>query len=422
MKISSVRGFTLMEVLVALGISMVIMAAMAALFAQSVKSRQQVDREGQKMENARFSVDAMAEDIRLAGFWATYFPPNTGSSPADWAYVSPCDVTNSNPMPGFSPTASPVQVPFAVYGFEGHGSGSTVYDLKSTVSGGVLDCLDDYKTGTDVIVVRRTSTRSVAVGGAGYVANLPYLQVSSCGNSTIDTQPFMIRATGTTSDFNLHALDCVTAANVSQYLVRIYYIADCNVCYPVASKDTVPTLKVAELTIKGQAQLASDGSPVSASCRAAGSSTTLCHDIRSVAPGAENLHFEYGVDTTKTVAAVTTDFDGSADSYILSNQNPRQTSSTGTALGGSMRVHSAAGTCPKMASTDTGEDCWEDVVSVKVHVVVRDLETTTGYTDTRSFVMGQRTVAAAGDAYRRKLASSTVKVVNMAGRREPSWN
>jgi type IV pilus assembly protein PilW len=57
-------------------------------------------------------------------------------------------------------------------------------------------------------------------------------------------------------------------------------------------------------------------------------------------------------------------------------------------------------------------------MAVKLFLVARDLQTTRGFTDTKSFVMGSKTVAAVGDGYRRRLMSSTITLVNMYGRRE----
>jgi hypothetical protein len=59
-------------------------------------------------------------------------------------------------------------------------------------------------------------------------------------------------------------------------------------------------------------------------------------------------------------------------------------------------------------------------------VVVRDPETTRNYTNNKEFVLGSISVPAAtlnargvnGGSYRYKSSGSTIKVVNMAGRRE----
>lgn len=361
--LSHPRGFTLIELMVALAISMILMAALASIFAQSVQTREKIDRDGQKIETARYSLDTLSEDIRLAGYYGSYSPPNTGSAPADWTYVDPCDATVSNPLPGWNPTASPVQVPFPIFVYEAHDTGN----LPSALT----DCLDNYRTGTDVLLIRRANTNSIEVGSADYVASMPYLQVSSCGKDPIDTQPFHAMATATSSDFTMHIRGCsVTTpgplARVNRLLTRIYFIADCDDC--TGAGDGIPTLKMREW---------GEDNP------------------RTVAPGVENMHIELGIDTND---------DGATDAYILSNANP-YTGAIGDSVAG-------------MRQDADGEDRWEDVVAIKMFLVTRDLQPTRSYTDIKSFVMGSTTLAAAEDAYRRRLTSSTIKIVNMSARRE----
>ena len=69
------------------------------------------------------------------------------------------------------------------------------------------------------------------------------------------------------ADFVLHKIDCTTAADVRQFLVRVYYVASCNDC----GTDTTPTLKLAELRNGAMA-------------------------VNSIAEGIENLELEYGFD------------------------------------------------------------------------------------------------------------------------------
>jgi type IV pilus assembly protein PilW len=377
------RGFSLVELMVAMGISTLLMAALASIFATSVTTREKIDREGQKIETARYSLDTLAEDIRLAGYYGNYAPPFTGASPADWKYVDPCSTTGGSPLPGWNATTAPVQIPFPIFGYEAHGTG--------TLPTGLTGCLDNYKPDTDVFVIRRTSTISVTAGGTGYIASDTYLQVSSCPDGTVDTQPFHARATATSTDFNLHLLGCASTtpgpnATVRKLITRIYYISECDDCVnnldndAATTGDGIPTLKMVELRIPDSG----------------GTTLRVIENLRTIAPGVENMHIEYGIDTTD---------DGSIDAWVVSNEDPRQTGATGTEVNG-MRLD---------AST---ENRWEDVMAVKLFLVTRDLKATAGYTDTKSFTLGSKTVAAANDAFRRRMTASTIKLVNMSGRRE----
>jgi len=95
--------------------------------------------------------------------------------------------------------------------------------------------------------------------------------------------------------------------------------------------------------------------------------------------GIETMRIEYGVDS---------DGNGSADSYV-----------------------SCAPSCTLAQLAD--------IVAVKIHLLVRNLETTPGYTDGKSYQLGATTtIAAANDGFKRHVYSTTVRLVNPSGRRE----
>lgn len=388
------RGFSLIELILAMGISMVLLAALSSIFAQSISSREKIDREGQKIETARYSLDTLAEDIRLAGYYGTLAPglPGVtlvnGATPGDYVYVDPCS-TASGALPGWdSSGVSAITVPLPIFGYEAHGTGSP--------PAGLTGCLDNYRADTDVFVIRRASTTAVTVGGAGYVSGDPYLQVSTCPDGAVDALPpqppaFVARATTTSTEFNMHLLGCTPTvagpvASVRKLITRIYFISQCDDCVNNLDNDAstpgdgVPSLKVVELGIPSTG----------------GTVLKMKENARTIAAGVDNMHVEYGIDTTD---------DGSIDAWVVSNDDPRQTGSTGDAVTG-MRLDAS------------GENRWEDVMAIKLFLITRDPQATTGHIDTKSFVMGSKTVPAAGDAYRRRLMSSTIKLVNMAGRRE----
>lgn len=100
--------------------------------------------------------------------------------------------------------------------------------------------------------------------------------------------------------------------------------------------------------------------------------------IASVAEGIEDIQIEYGVDTT---------LDGQPDSYV-SNSAYAATS-------------------------------WKDVVSLRLHLLSRTTQTTAGYSDSRTYQVGPDvSVAAPADGLKRTLLTTTVRLNNIAGRRE----
>ena len=407
------RGFSLMELLVAMGLSMILLAALSSIFAQSISTREKIDLEGQKIETARYSLDTLAEDVRLAGYYGSLAPglPGTGlvngATSANYIYVDPCSTTN-NALPGWATvdgsSNARITIPMPIFGYEAHGTGSLPTSLT--------DCLSYYKTGTDVLVLRRASTTSVTPGGTGYTASDPYLQVSSCPDGGVDTQPtqppaFLARATATSTEFNLHNLGCSSAApganaSVRKLIYRIYYISQCDDCVNNLDNDSttqgdgIPTLKLVELGVNG-------------------GSLSVLANVRTVAAQVTDLHIEYGIDTSG---------DGSIDAWVTSNEDPRRAAVSAGAADGTlvtgMRCHrfnpaddSELTTCDAMT-----ENRWEDVMAIKLFLITRDSKPTAGYTDTKTFIVGSKTISPSATTYRKRLMSSTVKLVNMAGRRE----
>ena len=61
---------------------------------------------------------------------------------------------------------------------------------------------------------------------------------------------------------------------------------------------------------------------------------------------------------------------------------------------------------------------WFDVVAVEVNLLVRTAEPVPGYTDTKGYVLGDVSVTAAADAFKRHVLTSVVRVVNSSARRE----
>lgn len=370
------HGLSLAEILIALGMSAIIALSLTMLFSRSVASRAQIDRDGQKLEAGRYSLDTMAEDIRLAGFMGDYMPRATnGAAWPDtdanlvWQAPDPCatavnalgwyngdSASASTPSPVPSPSTL-VHVPVAVFGYQAPAVGA-------------LTCLTNRRAGTDVLVVRRASTVSYrwntptagqwnAVDGStgsAVTAGDYFLQASSCN---YDTQRFTFNtlssATAVTGFDLLRTMSCgTTRPAIRRFIERIYYVASCNECSG-GGADTIPTLKVAELGAGGLT-------------------------IRSLTPGVEDLHFEYGVDTNG---------DGSADGYQESVAAPT-------------------------ASAPFG---WQNVMAVKAWVLARDLQATNQYSNTNSYVMGSRTITAS-DSFRRSVFGATVRLINPAGARE----
>lgn len=343
----NLHGFSLIEMLIALAIASVLATAMAALFANTVKSREQVDKDGQRIEAGRYALDVLGDDIRMAGYYGEFQPrssagsawPGTNSAATTWTVPNPCATALGSL--GWQNSGT-VNVPVPIAAYEGHDTSVTA-----------PSCLSNYLAGTDILVLRRVSTMPQTLGASAITVGDVYLQASSCDTVSVDGGVKFVVNTSQAA-FTLHNMNCSTVAKIQKYIVRIYYIASCNIC----GSDTVPTLKMAELEYSGGA---------------------LTMTVKTIAAGIEDMHVEFGVDAGG---------DGSADNFQLSNE------------------------------TATPAFSWQNVVATKVYLIARDITETSNYTNSKAYVLGQKSIPAKSGNYKRAVFSSTLRLVNPSGARE----
>jgi len=229
------RGTTLIELMVALTIGMVLLTALAELFARHSNTRNEIDRASQQVENGRYAIETLRDDIREAGFFSGY-DDSSSTSQATSACVPRSGVPLTAVNLGWQ--VSPALNPLTIHGFAGG-------DLPVGDT-----CITNQKPNTDLLILRRleSEARSVAtVAGASY-ANDFFMQTSGCADATVDPAgiPFVLATGGSATPFVLHDKSCITPAMVRKLVIRAYYIATCSDC--AGAGDAVPTLRVVELT------------------------------------------------------------------------------------------------------------------------------------------------------------------------------
>lgn len=333
-------GMSLVELMIAMTLGLVILAFVTTLFVSNNKARQELEKTGRQIENGRYAIQLLTDDIRLAGYLGSYIP--SSSAPALGAVPDPCAAS--------SLTVSAI-------------NGSRTLHVQGYNNGvGAPTCLTDLKPSTDILVVRRASTCATTDANCDpFTSGLPYLQASGC---SADPQSYVID--NTAGSFTLRKVNCVTAAEVRRFLTRIYFIANNNV-----GSDGVPTLKRAELGVDA--------------------SNNLAWNIVPLVEGIENLQLEYGLDTkTSSPCSGTTPAytppcdDGSPDTFTM----------------------------------PVSVQDWWNVVAIKVSLLARNTEATKGYTDTKTYTLGDQSIPAQNDAYKRHAYTASVRLANVAGRRE----
>ncbi|HYN53937.1 MAG TPA: PilW family protein [Methylotenera sp.] len=342
-KISNQQGFSLVELMISIAIGLLLLAALSTLFVNQSRTRAELDKENRMIDNGRYSLDILSENLRLAGFYGEY-DLSSSSLPATWPN-NPCSTTAS---------AIGDSLLLHVQGYNAASATSAVASPPTCVPSTI-------KNGSDILVMRRAQTTAIAAAAA--VANTTYLQVSLCTPTTGSESPFILATAPAT--YNLSKKTCTAvnsgpSADLRRFLVQIYYVDSNNV-----AGDGVPTLKMAEL---GPANTFT--------------STPLVEGI-------EYMQIDYGID------GVDTNADGILDANI-----------DGVADG----VYVSCSACTA--------DQWSHVVSVKINILARNLETSTGYTDPSTYTLGTVPSITPNDAYRRHAYTQVVRLTNPAGRRE----
>lgn len=329
-------GFTLVELMVSLTIGLLLTLGLVQVFSTSNESYESLNQAAQQIENGRYAVQTLHNDLQHAGYYGEYaFAGAAGSTLPD-----PCEISNL--------TAMRDAITFFVQGYDAPASSP-------------IACLDSANIvpGTDIVVIRRSSTTTTALGAM--TANEVYMQATA--DSTNASNP-VLNTGSNAAAFTLFRKDGTTPAEIRKFITRIYFVSPCSV---PASGDVcsagadggrpIPTLKRLEMTVN-----------------AATGSREL--RIESIAEGIENLQIDYGVDTSG---------DGVPDIFI---------------------------TAPAAAAD------WGSVMSADIYVLARNIKRVVGTADTKTYNLGAAGSVTPGGNFKRHVFASNVRIVNPASRRE----
>lgn len=223
-----------------------------------------------------------------------------------------------------------------------------------------LGCLPNRLSGTRAFALHRLDTDTVAPTSITTTDKV-YVQTSRCVSDPV-ASPFV--ASPDVSALILREKNCATLNSARAYISRIYYIASCNEC----GIDTIPTLKMVELR--------------------SGALVTV-----PLAEGIENMVLEYGFDTTDPLDAdpATNASKGRPDVFL-------------TGLSGTAGAR---------------DNDWANVVAVRVHLLSRTTERSRGYDDAgKTYTLGPVSINGDTTGFKRRVYTSTVRLINVAGRRE----
>ncbi len=257
------RGLSLIELMIAMTIGLFLLTALASVYLGASTSNRELTRSARQIEDGRYSIQAISEDLSLAGYFGYFYSPVTPSAIPDPCELLPSQASLRVPLQGYDSPASPA----------------------SPLSGCLADA--DHVAGTDVLVVRRADTNvsvggTIADGSSTLVANELYVQANS---DTSNSSNPLIAVGNTPGTYPLLLKDSATRAPVRKLHVQIYYVAPCSVPTGGGSSCTgasddngrpIPTLKRLELRVD--------------------SGGALAWVVTPIAEGVEMLQVEYGLD------------------------------------------------------------------------------------------------------------------------------
>ena len=365
------HGLSLIELMIAITLGLLVLAGLVTIYVDSSRSGNEFSKMNRQIENGRFALQMLREDLWHAGFWGEYRPPNwdeyaVGDEPA--ALPNPCLAFGNWGVT----TADVEEYKKALLAFpvQGYDNGTSLPAECTMVS--------DRQSGTDVLFVRHADTCIAGAAGCEAVTGGKlYYQASLCSadetaypstpNYVIDTDAALhVLRTRDGTGKSCTATGYTTAIAGKRKLVsNLYYIRD----YATTSGDGIPTLMRSVLDLAGGAVEHQPAQPL--------------------VEGIEHLAVEYGIDT---------DGDGDVDSF---------------------------------SSAPATIAAWGNVIAVNIHVLARNLEKTAGHSDTKTYTLGAGNTlcsTASTDAgcasktldpgYKRHVFSAFVRLMNPAGRRE----
>ena len=369
------RGLTLVELMVSITITLIVVAALILLFLNVNGTQREMGKINQQIETGRTSTFLLENEIALAGFWENYVPqfddvtldaaPDkvpTGLLP------DPCLAYTLAPAPSWTQDymRSLPDIPLQTY---------------EEMPASCATTLKNQKSGTDVLVIRHAET--CLPGAPNCEADTPgklYFQSSQCGSAQKPSD-FEL----STVDFiTMLARDCLTPTFKRKFISDIYYVRD----YAETAGDGIPTLVRSRFDLVG--------------------GTLGQQDPIALVEGVEGFRVELGLDTLSSTGAAV-DYTKAVTWADAVNRTTPTNRGDGSPDGDF--VH-----CTKAVPCTA--DQLTNVVAVKFYVLARSTVATSGYTDARTYTLGGATLGPFNDHYRRHAFATSVRLSNVAGRRE----
>jgi type IV pilus assembly protein PilW len=257
------RGFSLIELLVALAIGLLIVLALTVIIVRVSGTQRELGLANRQLESGRFALQSISDDLHNAGYIGPVAnipaPPSPGTA-----------------VPNLCATGSAVSAEF----LKAPGVGAFPLAVRPSCIAAA-----DHVAGTDILAVVHASSIITPMANLTSAANVGRLFIQT------DTQSIRLALASSNAGtneatFNLLKKDLATPADIRGVQVYIYYVSPCN--RPASGQTTCTSA-------------ADDGQPVPTLRRMILDGDSFV--TQAVAEGVENLQIELGLDTTGNDAA-----------------------------------------------------------------------------------------------------------------------
>src|SRR3990172_3522599 len=82
------RGLSLIELMISITIGLLILVSLSSLFINQSKARAELDKSNRMIDNGRYALQLLSNNLRMAGFFDRYSPSGT---PTGASLPVPCD-------------------------------------------------------------------------------------------------------------------------------------------------------------------------------------------------------------------------------------------------------------------------------------------------------------------------------------------
>jgi type IV pilus assembly protein PilW len=414
------RGFTLVELLVAIALGLLVMIALIAVYTNVSRTNSEMAKTNSMIENGRFTIDVLNEDIIHAGYWGGYVPlwDSLAFRNDPSAVVPEQAMVDNGPCWAFSNWNDPANADHVRY--HNYLVGIPVEAFRDAGPPGCpSSVIEDRKPGTDVLVVRHAETCLPGESNCEALdSNKVYFQSSQCDIELDATPPMRSVLTNGTGSFILHTKVCGgsapasvtgTVAPLRKFVSNIYYVRTWST-KPGGVADGIPTLVRSSFGVTG-------GAPQFTAPQA-------------LIEGVEAFGVELGIDAQNRCP-------GSFSNYTATlTLGP-----AGTLVDPATCTYNAAittkNTLPMVRGDGTPEsfvrcpaagcsvEQLRDTVAVKVFVLARARDASPGHTDGKTYNLGSGgsdtmvvTPTGADALFKRHVFQTTIRMVNVSGRRE----